>query len=84
MDSRMQSLVTWGGILLAALLVTPIIFRWLKARLVDDEDPATADERLDEFRAAREAGEIDEAEYNRLRDLIQQGKFVPSSKRVKF
>ena len=43
MDPRMQSLVTWAAILLAALLVTPIIFQWLKALLVDDETPATAD-----------------------------------------
>lgn len=73
MDAKTQSLLIWGGIFFTVLLVTPVLFRWLKTRLVDDETPATPEEQLEEFRAARDAGEIDDEEYERLRRLIQQG-----------
>jgi hypothetical protein len=59
-------------VVLVSLVVTSILAYRVWCEMNEDIEPATTDELLAPFDEARAAGELDEAEYARLRQRIQE------------
>lgn len=67
-----RSLYNIGLVLVVlSLVVTSILAYRVWREMHEDIEPATVDELLEPFDGARAAGELDEVEYARLRQQIQ-------------
>jgi hypothetical protein len=60
------------ALFLVALLVGILKVRSLWEEIHEDEDPASERERLSELEEAHAAGELDEEELRRVRDLLSR------------
>ena len=68
-----RSLYNIGLVLVVlSLVVTSILAYRVWGEMHEDIEPATSDELLAPFDGARAAGEIDDEEYERLRQRIQK------------